>query len=145
MLADSIWPRQGVDGGNRSQVRGLGPRQARTIVRVPLPPPQDDVPERLTRCGGVVVCADSTLRVARSGVLTALTPSGQLLWVYRLAEDEAENDQEPLEYHSAPVAFQSGSTLLTLHWTFVIIDALGRKKHQIRNVDGFDDSGLAPI
>lgn len=144
MLADSIYPRQGVDGGNRSQVRGLGPRQAQTVTRFLLPPPLGTVSERLTRHGGVAVCADGTLRVAKNGVLTALTLTGELLWIYQLAEAEAEADQEPLEYHSAPVTLASGSTLVTLQRTFVIVDAEGEKKHQIKNGDGFDDSGLAP-
>lgn len=143
VLAASLWPRQGYDFGNRSQVPAPGPTQGRIMAQFALPTPAEGTPERAYKYGGIAVLPDATLRVAYAGMVTALTPDGTILWTQELVDTGEEDDESHPMYHSAPVALATGEVVISLPHSYIVISREGTV-HLQQKMDGNDDSRYAP-
>lgn len=141
VLANNVWPRSGGDRRNSSRVQVVGPSEGRIHRRLPLPQPDRAQPERLCGFGGIAVAPDRSLRVAKAGMLTAMSPEGDVLWSRVLLDGR----QLP-EYHSAPVALQSGAVVITLQRRSIAVDARGHISSLVRprHWRQLDDSGPSP-
>ena len=101
---------------------------------------------------GVIVMPDETLRVCHTGMLSAVTLDGTILWQLDLRHFIPE---DRYCYYSLPTALQTGETLLVLPDALLIVDrsgiprrenrlASGGTENALETINDPDDSGLSP-
>lgn len=145
-LARSVWPRNGCDPANTSQVKVRGPSLGRITRRIGLI--ASTAPHR-PRSSGIAVAEDRSLRVTHGGWLHAVARGGALLWSAQLrevvpAQGEPTGHVAP-PHHSCPVALSEGRTLVTLHRRATIFHALGLVSETFVLGDSrLDDPRLVP-
>ena len=120
-LAQTVWPRFGGDRANRSLLAIAGPHATPTWQKISLSACQA-VRSADIATSGVIVMPDETLRVCHTGMLSAVTLDGTILWQLDLTSLIAEDRRC---FYSLPTALHTGETLLVLPDSLLIVDRLG--------------------
>src|SRR5713226_9118108 len=151
-LAQTVWPRFGGDRANRSLLDIAGPHAPPTWQKISLSACHA-VRSADRATSGVIVMADETLRVYHSGMLSAVTFDGTILWQLDLTGLIAEDKRC---FSSLPTALHTGETLLVLPDALLIVDRLGgiyRREDRLAPdgsgnapdvINAPDDSGYSP-
>jgi hypothetical protein len=117
-LAASLWPRKGGDLGNRSRFGVKGPRDARPVRAIPLPPPGSPGET------DAVLLPDGSIQLVRCNHLLSLSPDGAVRWAHSF-------DDAP----APPVALTEGRTLVVFSDSIRVFDNRGELLTQVKGAE----------